>query len=363
MYEIGIYLIMGSRSSMVKNIKKLLGIALILLHGMLFAGTAIGKKTFLLTDDPIDVVIPTIKGDLLTLNHCIEGIKKYGKSIRNVYVVSPTRLTDKAIWIDEKIFPFDIPSVAKHLFKSEQRAQAYLSKGKGRIGWYYQQLLKLYSILLIPGISRNVLLLDSDAIFLNPVSFMNENNGPLFCPASQYYKRYFEHGKKLIPGFERQFRSPHMNLAPDGPDQQDYSDETESYHTHLQKLLPNLPAVFRRHRPSYSGIAHHMLIQKDVIESLFELIERLHKKPAWQAICECVTLLGNHYKLPKSGFSEYEIYFNYFFATSNQGKIRHLKWNDISSIDNLNSYKAQGYHFIACHVYLRRRLQKKNKGK
>lgn len=241
------------------------------------------KKTFNFVDEPIDVVIPAVNRG--RSEYCIASIKRFGKSIRNVYVISPEQVTDKAIWIDESIFPFSIFDVAKHLYKDEEKAQEHLKQGKGRIGWYLQQLLKLYAPLVIPDISSNILLLDSDVIFLKPVNFMNEKSEPLFCVSGQHHKRYFEHAQRLIPGFER------------------------------------IKGV--------SGIAHHMLIQRDVIENLFSLIESIHNKPAWQAFCECVEVKEDG-SLPSTGMSEFEIYFNYFFASSDQGHIRKLKWANVA---------------------------------
>lgn len=271
------------------------------------------KKNFILKDEPIDVVI-TARNRGRT-EYCIDSIKTYVENVRNIYVISPKKFTDKAIWVDENIFPFTDLQVATHIFNDEQRAQTYIGKGRRRIGWYLQQLLKLYAPLVIPSISSNVLIVDSDVIFLAPISFMNDKNEPLFCEGRQYHDPYFRHGRRLLPGFER---------------------------------------VVNR----VSGIAHHILMQKDVIENLFSLIESLHKKPAWEAICDCVELQPNG-ELHSTGLSEYEIYFNYFLAHSGQGHIRKLKWANVSknhdvwqnglSYEELKQFEQDGYHFISRH--------------
>ncbi len=54
------------------------------------------KKYYDLTDDPIDVVIVTHPKDKLTLDDCIEGIKKNSNKVRRVIVVSSEPLTEKA---------------------------------------------------------------------------------------------------------------------------------------------------------------------------------------------------------------------------------------------------------------------------
>ena len=41
-----------------------------------------------------------------TINICIKYARKNIKNLRNIYVVSKTKLTDTGIWISEDIFPF-----------------------------------------------------------------------------------------------------------------------------------------------------------------------------------------------------------------------------------------------------------------
>ncbi len=266
-------------------------------------------RSYKLLDEPIDVVIPAIKKDLETLDLCIEGIKENGKSIRNIYVISPEPLTTKATWIDEKSFPFSFYDIAFAIYKNEVKAKAYLAKPGNRIGWIYQQLMKLYAPFVIKGISSNILLLDSDTIFLSPVSFLNELNEPLFNPAPGRHKPYFDHAAKLIPGFKR---------------------------------------VFDEH----SGISHHMLIQKSVIEALFETIELHNHMQPWEAICHHMFVEPSG-DVINVGLSEFEIYFNYIFATTKQAHIRILEWANVASLKAMQRYRAAGFHYISCHEYMR----------
>ena len=264
------------------------------------------QLTYAFTNEPIDVVIPAISKDLATLDLCIEGIKKNGQNIRSIYVVSPTQLTQKAYWIDEKMFPFSKKDVASTIFGNETKALGYLSKPGNRIGWIYQQLLKLYVPFVVPGISSNILLLDADTIFLKPVSFLNEKGEPLFNTNTTHYESYFKHAKRLLPGFKKIFSK-------------------------------------------FSGICHHMLIQKSVIEHLFSIIEKEHGMKPWQAICKCVDIK----EIDKASLSEYEIYFNFIFTTSQQAHIRRLTWKNLPSLEKISSYKAQGYDYVSCHAWMR----------
>lgn len=264
------------------------------------------KTHFSFTDEPIDVVIPCRKKDLLTLDLCIEGIKKNGCNIRRVIVISETPLTDKAEWFNENAFPFDRPAIAYWLLKGNEERLGDFNTPDSRDGWYYQQLLKLYAPFVIPGISSNVLLLDADTIFLNPVKFQDHQGGGLYNVGFEFFPAYFEHAERLLPGFQRVF-------------------------------------------PKHSGITHHMLVQKAVIESLFCEVENHHKLDFWQAFCFEVDID----KIFFSGASEYEIYFNYVFSKTNQVKVRHLKWKNITSLHNLENFRKKGFHFVSCHSWSR----------
>lgn len=248
--------------------------------------------------EPVDVVIPSTHKDLDTLNLCIQGIRENCAQIRRIIVVSKEPLTDQAEWFCEDNFPFKKIEVMNALCEG--------NVCEWRSGWYYQQLLKLYSSFVIPNISSNVLILDSDTVFLNPVTFINEKGEPLYNIGSEHYSPYF---------------------------------------SHLNKLLPGLKKVFSE----YSGITHHMLFQKTVLEDLFFQVEKYHKNVFWKAFCYCV----DHDHVLDSGASEYELYFNFLFSRSSKPHIRQLKWKDSKVLNEFSECQKEGYHYISCHAWFR----------
>ncbi|MDB6082063.1 MAG: hypothetical protein JWO53_1335, partial [Chlamydiia bacterium] len=133
----------------------------------------ISKVKYQLPKDPIDVVIPCTSKDLGTLEVCIRGIKKYGKNIHRVIVVSDKRYTDSAEWFDEKLYPFSKFDIALNILGEEAKAREFQDAPNSRLGWIYQQFLKLYAPFVIPKISSNVLILDADTVFVNPIAFTN----------------------------------------------------------------------------------------------------------------------------------------------------------------------------------------------
>ena len=168
----------------------------------------------------IDVVIPYHEKDEYTIYKCLDSLHNI-KNINNVYIISKKEFVYKDVkWIDEKIFPFT----------KDEISNINPIIPKDRSGWYYQQLLKFY-IFNVPGISNNVLLLDSDVIFLKEVSFF-EQGKPCYNFSNEYTPVYFENMKKLNPYFEKSV--------------------------------------------NHSGICHHMLFQKDIMHEIFNLIK---KKP------------------------------------------------------------------------------------
>src|SRR5690606_24399663 len=95
-------------------------------------------------------------------------------------------------------------------------------------------------------ISSNVLIVDADVVFYRPVAFTDENSGAgLYNPAEEYYRPYFLHMARLLPGLKRVYSQ-------------------------------------------YSGISHHMLFQLCLLKDLFSMVEEHHQMPFWQALCRCI---------------------------------------------------------------------------
>jgi hypothetical protein len=263
-------------------------------------------KHYTLISEPIDVVIPCSEKDFSTLDLCIEGVRAHGKDIRRIIVVSSKRLTDRAEWFDEKLYPFTKESLTQQIFAlTKVPSKSYLKRFKGRVGWIYQQFLKFYAPFVIPNISSNVLILDADTIFLHAVAFMNEKRGALFDVGDEFHAPYFVHAKKLIPSFQRMCQE--------------------------------------------SGICHHMLFQKAILDDLFFLVESHHHLPFWIAACRSL----DHQQLLNSSLSEYEIYFHFALLATDQVEIRPLKHKNAKSLQEIEAAKQEGLDCVSCHTWQR----------
>lgn len=267
---------------------------------------ALEKTTYSFSLEPIDVVIPCAAKDREILLNCIEGIRKYGENIRRIIVISKEKLTSNAEWFSEDNFPFTKEDLAYEIFHGDKKkGKKFLTRKHSRIGWIFQQFLKLYAPFVIPGISPNVLIIDADLVFINKTSFMNEKGEPFFNIGKEYHRPYFEHMNRVLPD--------------------------------LKRVDENL-----------SGITHHMLFQKPLLEDLFDLISQKHNTLPWKALCRTINLQEAKY----SPLSEYEIYFNFALLRTNQAKIRPLSFIDISHLKNIEKYQKLNYNYVTSHNYL-----------
>ena len=281
-----------------------------------FVDARIFERTqFEFIHEPIDVVIPCSKKDIDILDMCISGIRNNCSNVRRIIVVSESRYTDNAEWMSESVFPFRKDDIVQELFADQSQIDRYKGVIRGRLGWIYQQLLKLYAPLVIENISSNVLIVDADTVFLRPVSFIGENGAGCFNPGLELCSSYRSHMRRLLPGF----------------------------------------AMLRSH---VSGISHHMLFQRCVLVDLKNAIETYHEEPMWKALLHCISLKD----LPGNCMSEYEIYFHYSLMRSDQFTVRALVWAN-SRFNFLRYYQSlfssgaiqdipeeQRYHYLSAHL-------------
>ena len=235
-----------------------------------------------------DIVIPVGPNDINKINKMINYTKTNIIGYRNIYIISNTIINiNDCIFINENIFPFNINTISDYLGNTD------------RNGWYLQQLLKFYCSFVIDNILNNYLVIDADTFFLKPTVFF-KNCLPLYNSGTEFHYPYFEHMNKLHPTLKKSIQ--------------------------------------------LSGICHHMMFQKKILNMLFELVEKYHNKKFW----ECFLLFITPYNILGSGASEYEIYFNYInIYHKDSFIIRNLKWENLTNIIN-----NCDLDYISCHWYL-----------
>ena len=244
------------------------------------------KKIFNDVVPSFDVVIPVGPNDRTVIEEQVKYTKKNIIGYRNIYLISydPSIILDGCITVNEKIFPFNMETIAKYHGKLD------------RNGWYLQQLLKLYAGKIIPNILDKYLVIDSDTFFLKPTTFV-ENNKCLYNYGTEYHEPYFHHMKKLD--------------------------------NDLIKIDENK-----------SGICHHMIFEKKYIDELITKIEKNHNGLFYEIFLKEVT------DKTGSGASEYEIYFNYMLKNNpDKIQIRNLSWTDTNKLETNSNYDYISYHW------------------
>lgn len=237
-----------------------------------------------------DIVICVGPKDCDIIKDTVQYTKKNVIGYRNIYLICANLVTiEGTITIDETIFPFKMNDLNLKFGTQE------------RNGWYLQQLLKLYAGNVIPDILKDYLIIDADVFFLKPTEFIDANKKYIYTTA--------------------------------GPSQ------WQPYFRHMGRLHPSLIENLHPH----SGISHHMIVNTDILNSLFNFVEDMHGNiPFWKIFINVVDY--NDYN--PSGASEYEIYFNYIF-NFHRDKIvtRELDWCNASRIDHENNHCS----FVAIH--------------
>lgn len=249
----------------------------------------------------IDVVIPAHEKDLLTLEHVIAAVRKNAANIQRIIVVSKEKYTNKAEWFDESLYPFSYQEISNIL-------------AGGRVGWHYQQLLKLYACLVIPDISENILILDADTVFYRKVEFFSPEGLPLY------------------------------NLCKDKD--LDKSDFHQTSFRHILKILPDIAQNFPKEFVNVSGVCHHMLFQKKIILDLMARVEQADGSG------------DEFYKIflrsREGSVAEYNLYFYFLISCRPENyKIRILKYKNTAKFRPWLERLRKKYHYCSYHSYMR----------
>jgi hypothetical protein len=161
------------------------------------------------------------------------------------------------------------------------QVEKMLPDADGCARWYLQQILKLTAPM--PG--PRWLQVDADIVFQRHVEFLDEEGRALFSPycAPHFHWPYFEHMARLVPGLKPQ--------------------------------------------TSQSLISHHLLYERDILDSLIAEVEAHHKRPFWEAYLACVDPAF----VTKSGAAENELYSHYaLWRFPDRCRVRPLKFEELN---------------------------------
>ncbi|MDY6904694.1 MAG: DUF6492 family protein [Thermodesulfobacteriota bacterium] len=135
-----------------------------------------------------------------------------------------------------------------------------------RVGWYYQQFLKM-GMAVRPGIKDYYLIWDADTIMLSPMCFFDQGGKVIMCKQKEHHPPYFETYQRLL----------NQSRAAD-----------------------------------FSFIAEHMMITTQVMKQLIEHIRPGSLKTGdW--VWRILEVIPDQH-LEGAGFSEYETYGNFIHS-------------------------------------------------
>ena len=258
----------------------------------------------------IDIVSLTIKGDFYILfnNTAITSWIRYIQNIRSITFIGPSE--------DYELFQLNMKIHYPHLLSSTNNIpirwvnqthwiETYMENSTYNPPCPYwkacQQLIKLHVFELRTelglDILDNILIVDSDTVWSREVSFVNETNG-------------------LVTYFEIDGGHPRC----DGMDPINFTEaitagplmvkDQEILHHRGTKTITPFKSCVRPQYPNASGyrhIAHHMLFQYDIMNSLHNAAKLAwNTSTLWDASMKCY-----QFEYCKSRVAEYELYFSF----------------------------------------------------
>ena len=283
-----------------------------------------------------DIVISSCKKDQFVLQKAIESIKQYIKDYRRIIVVSNEKLIDveDVEWFDEKQYPFTMKDMYDYMDKlfPEDKRRRKVS--------YINQLIKLYAHKVIPDLLDNILIYDSDIIFIKETTFF-EDNKPLYGNrifSLNSIQPYLNHHLKLHSSFD--FKN---------------------------KL--NINVYLKKSGKFCSGVCHHIIYNKDIINEIIDFLEKEHGETFWKYYLKQVDTRDSDYTKHCEP-ANCELYYNYVnLFHPDKIKIRQITWFESPSNSNqenniVNNYNnsfhilktkalSQGHSYIAFHSYNR----------
>lgn len=188
-------------------------------------------------DVAVEVFIPALEKDLETLPLVVQSVKKHLRhNIRSIAVVCPASDVMRRACNELGVQFLNEKEVAPKP-KEEIR---YMSGGQNRAGWMYQQLLKFSCVLASKA--DYAFICDADTIFLRDQGFIAQDGVVFDVPIENHlpYKKAYE----TLTGL----------TAPRG----------------------------------FSLTSHHIMVEREKVQALVNLLEERHQKPWWEALCSII---------------------------------------------------------------------------
>lgn len=93
------------------------------------------------------------------------------------------------------------------------KANAYFKAKTGktytgtRLGWYYQQVLKISFLIEQPAVSLPIVMWDADTIMLSEIEFFNKNGSVLYGSLLEFHRPYFQSLTPILGALPKRFKA------------------------------------------------------------------------------------------------------------------------------------------------------------
>jgi len=156
-------------------------------------------------NNKLNICQVSLIGNIPIIKKNYYNFKKIYKNI-NLFVVVPKKnkkifkkkLNFKDIFIidEESIINF---SSFKKISNKYLANTVYFKEIQKRLGWYYQQILKISFIYnFIEKKNENIIIWDADTIIINKINFFNKNTSNNHGTTSYFHKAYYETNKFIL---------------------------------------------------------------------------------------------------------------------------------------------------------------------
>jgi hypothetical protein len=259
-------------------------------------------------------VMLTTGKDTRVFEKSIESALKNLVDVNDFYVVTPDAdyliekfgktLGSRVKFVDERIYPFKWDNITEVMIEAVRQKGVYPLTGHSsfektvgsRAGWFLQQLLKLYAGQVL-GL-QDFILLDSDLVWFRPVYLYNNTN------------------RAEMISFQKGLSAPPKNFSI----RYNYASSGQYHPAYMatMKKIINMDPFEDKHDVFRSGIVHHMVIVRHVMEDLMRYTQKLHGGlPFWKVLLN-QSAIEMTCRAPReaicgagSTLSEYELYFTY----------------------------------------------------
>lgn len=250
----------------------------------------------------IDIVIPAIEKDFLTLPMVIDSAREHIiHPIGKIIVIAP-----RSRKIEELCLQKDCQFIWEDsVLPLTKKDIDYNVNGEDRSGWLFQQLLKMGADSLIS--EEFYLALDADTILIRPQIF-EANGKTILLHSDEHHQPYFDAYEDLFG---------------------------------------------KKARTDLSFVSHQMMIENSKMAALKREIEERNFGKKWYEV-----LIGKIDRSEGASLSEYEIYGQWMLQNYPDGIIREywfniaLPDNNLKNLSNLKKKLAAEYRSISFHSYL-----------